>query len=124
MLHNGSGIAAVGDLKTVRPNLALKFNSSTTVQLLPSAPIAAIPCYRLGFCPSEVMLSNFSRKLVYENCLICIKVSQSNWQHSPQLPANRLVRKCNGFSPKIFCSQQCCFCLCMLSQFFWSELAE
>jgi hypothetical protein len=33
-----------GNLKTVSPNLALKFNSSTTVQLTTSAPIAAIPC--------------------------------------------------------------------------------
>ena len=33
-----------GHLKTVSLNLVLKFNSCTTVQLLPSAPIAAIPC--------------------------------------------------------------------------------
>jgi len=42
--HNGSGIAAVGDFENRQPKICTKVDSSTTAQLLPSAPIAAIPC--------------------------------------------------------------------------------
>jgi hypothetical protein len=41
---NVSGIAAVGEFENRQPNICTKVDSSTTVQLLPSAPIAAIPC--------------------------------------------------------------------------------
>ena len=44
MTANGLAIGAVGEFENRQPNLALKFHSSTNVQLLPSPPIAAIPC--------------------------------------------------------------------------------
>ena len=44
MAGNGLGIAAVGDFENRQLNICTKVDSSTDVQLLLSAPIAAIPC--------------------------------------------------------------------------------
>jgi len=52
MPHNGSGIAAVGEFGNRQLNLALKFHSSTTVEVCSSAPIEAIPCWRFVVFPS------------------------------------------------------------------------
>jgi hypothetical protein len=42
---NGLGIAAMGEFENRQPNVCTKVDSSTNDQLLPSAPIVAIPCY-------------------------------------------------------------------------------
>lgn len=41
---NSSGIAAVGEFENRQLNLALKFHSSTTVEVCMLATIVSIPC--------------------------------------------------------------------------------
>ena len=44
LTHNVFGFAEVGDFENQMFNLAMKFNSSTKVQLTTSAPILAMQC--------------------------------------------------------------------------------
>jgi len=44
MTANGLGIGEEGAFKNRQPNLCTKVDSSTIVQLLPSAPFLPIPC--------------------------------------------------------------------------------
>ena len=49
MTANGAGIGEEGEFENRQSNICTKADSSTTVQLLPSAPFLPIPCYLLCF---------------------------------------------------------------------------
>lgn len=42
--HNGLGIGEEGEFENLQSNICTKVDSSTTDQLLPSAPFLPIPC--------------------------------------------------------------------------------
>ena len=44
---NGLGIGEEGEFENLQSNICTKVDSSTTDQLLPSAPFLPIPCYLL-----------------------------------------------------------------------------